>query len=190
MSTTFASLGVPESIAAALSDRGIDEPFPIQVATIPPGLAMVAGDHAATTPQPGDAAGWTCGARSDVEDEPPTCTEGAPLHLVLTFQDCWDGVHLDAVDHRSHVAYSEGGRCPASHPVHLPQIMVSVTFPIWGDGHDLRLASGSVLGAHGDFLNAWHAAGLQREIDACIHRNAVCDLASNRGEEPLFSFGE
>ena len=39
MSTTFASLGVPEAIAAALADRGITEPFPIQAATIPPALA-------------------------------------------------------------------------------------------------------------------------------------------------------
>lgn len=37
--TTFASLGVPEAIATALANRGIDAPFPIQVATIPPALA-------------------------------------------------------------------------------------------------------------------------------------------------------
>lgn len=178
---------VPIGIAAYYrAAPGVDRH---QVQTIPTGLAMIAGDHEATGPQPGDAAGWTCGARSDVEDAPPTCTEGAPLHLVLTFQDCWDGVHLDAVDHQSHVAYSADGRCPTSHPVHIPQVMVSVTFPVWGDGHDLRLASGSVYSAHGDFLNAWHEEGLQREVSACIGRNAVCDLASNRGEEPLFAFG-
>jgi superfamily II DNA/RNA helicase len=39
MSTTFASLGVPEAIATALANRGIDAPFPIQAATIPPALA-------------------------------------------------------------------------------------------------------------------------------------------------------
>jgi superfamily II DNA/RNA helicase len=39
MTTTFASLGVPEHIAAALERRGITEAFPIQVATIPDGLA-------------------------------------------------------------------------------------------------------------------------------------------------------
>jgi hypothetical protein len=31
--------------------------------------------------------------------------------------------------------------------------------------------------------NAWDPVGLQREIDMCIHRGAVCDLASNRAEE-------
>ncbi len=39
MSTTFASLGVPDAIARTLADRGIDEPFPIQAATIPDALA-------------------------------------------------------------------------------------------------------------------------------------------------------
>ena len=39
MSTTFASLGVPDAIARTLADRGIDEPLPIQAATIPDALA-------------------------------------------------------------------------------------------------------------------------------------------------------
>ena len=38
MSTTFASLGVPEEIARRLAKRGIDAPFPIQAATIPDAL--------------------------------------------------------------------------------------------------------------------------------------------------------
>ena len=63
----------------------------------------------------------------------------------------------------------------------------SVMFPISGEGHDLSLASGSIHSAHGDFLNAWDADGLGREIDQCIRRDVVCDLASNREEEPLFT---
>jgi superfamily II DNA/RNA helicase len=39
MTTTFAALGVPADIARALAKRGITEPFPIQAATIPDGLA-------------------------------------------------------------------------------------------------------------------------------------------------------
>jgi superfamily II DNA/RNA helicase len=39
MTTTFASLGVPEATVAALDRRGITTPFPIQVATIADGLA-------------------------------------------------------------------------------------------------------------------------------------------------------
>jgi superfamily II DNA/RNA helicase len=39
MTTTFASLGVPDAITRALAGRGIDEPFPIQAATIADALA-------------------------------------------------------------------------------------------------------------------------------------------------------
>jgi len=104
----------------------------------------------------------------------------------VTFPDCWDGVRIDSPDHRSHVAYSRRGRCPDAIPMHVPQLTVAVTFPIDGDGHDLRLASGPVDTVHGDFLNAWDPAGLAREVSMCIGRNAVCDLASNRQESPLF----
>lgn len=39
MTTTFAQLGVPSQLAAALADQGITEPFPVQTATIPDALA-------------------------------------------------------------------------------------------------------------------------------------------------------
>jgi superfamily II DNA/RNA helicase len=39
MTTTFASLGVPPGLVAALSASGIDQPFPIQSLTIPDALA-------------------------------------------------------------------------------------------------------------------------------------------------------
>ncbi|WP_421119032.1 DUF1996 domain-containing protein [Aquihabitans daechungensis] len=158
------------------------EPFPF-------GLALIAGDQTATTPQAGEATGWTCGSRTHLSDDPPVCPATAPLHLVLTFQDCWDGAYLDSEDHQSHATYSRNGICPATHPVHIPQLTASIRFPIWGEGHDLRLASGNIYSAHGDFLNAWQPRGLQREIDGCIKRGVVCDLASNREEEDLFASG-
>ncbi len=156
------------------------------VRPFPFGLALVAGDATATTRRPGEAAGWTCGSSSRLDGSAPECPASAPLHLVVTFPDCWDGEHLDAVDHHAHAAYSARGRCPASHPVHVPQLTVSVNFTVSGGGHDLRLASGNLFSAHADFLNGWEPAGLAREVDGCIHRNAVCDLGSNREEEPLF----
>jgi len=39
VSSSFALLGVPEQLCAALSRRGIDAPFPIQAATVPDALA-------------------------------------------------------------------------------------------------------------------------------------------------------
>jgi hypothetical protein len=163
---------------------GVD---PTHVEPMPLGLALIAGDQTATEPQPGEATGWTCGTTTSISDDPPTCPEGAPLHLILTYQDCWDGTYLDSEDHSSHAAYSEDGECPTTHPVHIPQLSVSIAFPVWGEGHDLALASGSIYSAHGDFLNGWDQDGLAREVNGCIHRRAICDLASNRTEDPLFS---
>lgn len=165
---------------------GID---PKSVKTMPTGLALIAGDQTATEPQAGEATGWTCGSQTTLSDDPPTCPASAPLHLVLTFPDCWDGRFIDSEDHRSHVDYSTEGTCPAAHKVSIPQLTMSIKFPIFGGGHDLRLASGNIYSAHGDFWNAWDPSGLEREIRSCIRRGAVCDLASNREEEPLFSDG-
>lgn len=176
---------VPEQLNAYYrAAPGID---PADVVPFPFGIAIITGDMMSTVPQAGEASGWTCGTSSKVTDEVPECPASAPLHLVLTFQDCWDGVHLDSVDHKSHVAYSNDGACPDSHPVNLPQLTVTVEFPIFGPGHDLSLASGNMFSAHGDFFNAWDPDGLAREVDACIGRDVVCDLVSNRREEPLFS---
>ncbi len=38
MTTTFADLGVPDRLVAALAARGIEEPFPVQALTIPDAL--------------------------------------------------------------------------------------------------------------------------------------------------------
>ena len=177
---------VPQDLSAYYrAAPGVD---PKKVVPYPFGLAMLAGDQMATTPQPGEAAGWTCGSRSEITDVPPICDSSAPLHLVLTFPDCWDGVHADSEDHISHVAYSADGTCPKGYPKHVPQLTLSIRFPVYGDGHELTLASGNIFSAHGDFFNAWEPAGLEREVDHCIRRGAVCDLASNREEEALFSY--
>ena len=176
---------VPRSIAAYYrAAPGID---PVSVQTMPTGLALIAGDQTASEPQAGDATGWTCGSNTVLSDDPPGCDVSAPLHLVVTFQDCWDGEHLDSEDHQSHVAYSSAGRCPVGYGVSIPQLTMAVAFPIFGPGHQLALASGSIYSAHGDFWNAWDPKGLQREVAACIRRGSVCDLASNRDEDPIFA---
>lgn len=164
---------------------GID---PTKVVAFPDGLKMLAGDPFAdgSSAASVEAAGWTCGARTDLLAEPPSCPATAPLAMVLTFPDCWDGEHADVVGHRDHMTYSRNGACPSTHPVSVPQLTVSITFPISGPGHDLRLASGSVHSAHGDFFNGWDSSALKEQIRICIHRRLVCELASNRQEESLF----
>jgi hypothetical protein len=101
----------------------------------------------------------------------------------VTFPDCWDGHHLDSDDHRSHVAHSHGGRCPADHPVPIPQLIFEVHYPVTGDPGGLELASGGVLGVHADFLNAWDEDALAREVHACLNGGHVCGVVSNRATD-------
>jgi Domain of unknown function (DUF1996) len=174
------------SVAYYRAAPGVD---PTRLEPYPPGLAVVAGDMTATEPLSPDLAGWACGVSSRHSAAPPECPESAPLRAVITFPDCWDGERTDSPDHAGHMANSDGGVCPGSHPVHVPQLTFAVLYPIAGPGHELRLASGSTYGVHADFLNAWDQPALAAEIRHCLHRDLVCGLASNRGEEPLFAHG-
>lgn len=159
---------------------GVD---PTTLATIPAGLMMIAGDATAQGPQAIEDAAWTCGSSSDLQTAPPTCPADAPLRARMTFADCWDGRHLDAADHRSHVARSIDGRCPRDHPVVMPQLTLTVRYPVSGGGHELSLASGPTYTVHADFLNAWDEHELTSRIDLCLHRGVVCSVASNRAED-------
>lgn len=124
-------------------------------------------------------AGWGCGLRPRrLRAAPPTdCNDRALLTLQLRFPDCWDGRNLDSPDHRSHVARSVDGACPASHPVLMAELQVSVSWPVIGaDGGEVSLASGAVQGAHGDFLNGWDPAALAAHVELCIHAKANCTI--------------
>lgn len=165
---------------------GVD---PRSVVPFPFGMELIAGDQTTSTAADMDeAAGWTCGSSTRLGTEPPDCPVTAPLHMVLTFPDCWNGTDVRSDDFRSHAAYSDHGTCPDGYPVHVPQLTMAIKFPITGPGHELRLASGNVHSAHGDFINSWDMEGLTREVRQCIHREAVCDLVSNRAEDgPFFA---
>jgi hypothetical protein len=156
---------------------GVD---PSTVETYPFGLKMIGGDQAASAPQSLDVVAWACGTGSVRQPTPPACPEGRPLRLLVSFPDCWDGVHLDSDDHVSHMARSADGACPASHPVAVPQLLLAIGYPVTGGGHELSLASGSLLTGHADFLNGWDEQKLATEVADCIHGGVTCGVVSNR----------
>ncbi len=100
--------------------------------------------------------------------------------MIVTFPDCWNGTDLRSANLRSHVAYSHAGSCDAAHPVPIPQLTLTISYPITGGGHDLRLASGDTITAHADFLNAWDEDKLAGEVEMCLHRGVVCNITSGR----------
>ncbi|KAK0199439.1 hypothetical protein DFS33DRAFT_233960 [Desarmillaria ectypa] len=98
----------------------------------------------------------------------------------LHFPACWDGVHVDSSDHKSHVAFLsqlDNGNCPSTHPIGLMKLFYEITWNIhdfagrWSesDGWPFVYAHGDPTGYgwHGDFQNGWDVNALQRAIDQC-----------------------
>jgi hypothetical protein len=141
-----------------------------RVQAFPAGLKVVAGDAHAVSPQPLAVAYWNCGAAAGVRPQStvPTCpdTRGSSLRLHVRFPNCWDGQSLDSPDHKSHMAYSQAGACPAGHPVAVPAIEVIFRYPIAGDS-SVYLASGGQFSGHADFFNAWNDERLTELVQHC-----------------------
>jgi hypothetical protein len=151
-----------------------------RVLPFPSGLRVVAGSATARTGQFG-VVQWLCDDQH-VGGSPttiPRCGD-QPVTLRIAFPGCWDGRRLDSPDHRAHMAYHATGgrvgilgRCPSSHPVHVPELTVNVTYPMH-DGAGVALASGSVVGAHADFFNAWQPAALRAQVDRALNGGMAC----------------
>ena len=164
-----------------------------EMRAFPAGLRMIAGDAHAVRPQSTKIVYWTCGGRAvqtRPSATPPEHCGVLPglrarvrignrtsviqmrsksfLELHVVFPDCWDGKHLDSADHKSHMAYSRLYVCPASHPVKVPRIRLSIRYPI-RSGTNVTLASGGQLSGHADFFNAWDERALTRLVDDCFH---------------------
>src|SRR5215212_7041896 len=141
------------------------------VRAFPPGFRMIAGTSTATTAQPLQVTFWNCrtfGEASAPSSTIPTCATGArsALNLHVNFPSCWDGTSLDSADHRSHLAYAAGRRCPATHPVAVPAISLIVHYPSVNPA-TAELASRGQFSGHGDFVNALD----QQKLEQLVQRN-------------------
>lgn len=158
-----------------------------QFRDFPNGLRMIAGartdglavDPAASRPDGGSGLvwGWKCEGSSSTNSI-PSCPAGTNLVGVIRFPYCWDGVHLDSADHRSHLRYGVNntwGPCPSGW-VHIPEVTEMVRYgnptggtDRWSLSSDMMSpsgASGSTL--HADWYGAWDN-GIQRTwSDACL----------------------
>lgn len=149
------------------------------VRPFPAGLRYVVGSPAATLDEfknsPGHVEGFECGNSTDNWDIPASCTAGSQLNVRFQAPSCWDGIHLDTPDHKSHMAYPVVGVCPADHPVAVPMIEFKMAWPVSGDMSQVHFASGRGYSFHYDVYNAWDAPTLAALTSHCINGGLQCD---------------
>ena len=146
------------------------------VRPFPKGFRMIVGSPRYTsTAQFGGY--WSCGNSGRRPDFVTDCsrTSGDRMIVRLTSPSCWDGVHLDSVDHVSHVVYPVKGACPADHPVAVPMLEFKVPYPIKGTTGAYRLASGGSFTFHYDVVELWDDATLAALVHHCINGGLQCD---------------
>jgi hypothetical protein len=114
---------------------------------------------------------WRCGRGNDSDRAPRQCSNNV-LGVRFTFPDCSNG-NLDSPNHMAHMAYSsriDGEiRCPSSHPIPVPVLVMNVTFPLPTSQGPVRLSSGKPSTAHADFFNTWVQGELKRLVSHCIN---------------------
>lgn len=183
---------------------GVDDLDAIQ--TIPLGLKMIAGNHMGQPGMEQDSAmvRWHCQSWESSDASNPRWSSSIPeciapdrLRMDIFFPSCWNGVDLDASDHKSHMAYPvdslspAGMICPESHPVPIMRVSFHYAFGVKPEVYDplsrssrgWRLASDMYqvstqepggMSLHGDWFNAWHPEALQAILDNCIKGELDC----------------
>jgi hypothetical protein len=134
-----------------------------RVSSFPADLKMVAGNPTARRAQQPNIASWGCGGigTSKRSATVPACKRDDTLELRVRFPDCWNGRTSDSADHKSHMAYAVAGRCPSSHPVAVPTLLVVLLYP---PVPKTAILSSGRFATHADFMNGWDANALQKLV--------------------------
>jgi len=177
-------------------DRKNCDTAPVPLA-FPYGFRMVAGDPTRRSYNASDksneAVQMIClgaGPGGDFKALPPHHCD--TIRAEVFFPSCWDGVHLDTPDHKSHVAYPSGGAydsgvCPESHPKALFSIFFEFFFQTT-KFTDIKFAfangDATGYGYHGDFIMGW----TDRDLLQTAHRDCVgpsnCPKLGNQPRAP------
>ena len=144
------------------------------VQPFPAGFRLVVGSAKATSNAEFTGT-WTCGG-DEFTEIPPSCPDGSSLIVRLKAPSCWDNVHLDTTDHKSHMAYPVNGVCPSTHPVALPMLQLKVPYKLpGGNTSGLAFASGPGYTFHYDFMNGWDQARQAQVIAHCVNGGRQCN---------------
>ncbi|WP_344615807.1 DUF1996 domain-containing protein [Dactylosporangium salmoneum] len=172
----------PKAVVVYYGSRLSD---PTGTVPFPQGFRMIAGDAKLQQATPAGSVNqfYCAGPGGEVgrsaDGNWPLCAPGATLMFQLVFPDCWDGVHLDSPDHKSHVAYTYNGACGGAYPVAIPSISFLLAYPASGTADGFTLSSGMASSIHGDAFLAWDNAAQGHRVKNCIVQKAKCNTAGD-----------
>ena len=166
---------------------------PGQYITQPPkGLRMIAGNSKSTSADTSSGR-YSCLTPSNGTGTPwtktiPICSVGTTLLMQIGFPQCWDGVNLDSPNHKDHMAEANpalttANKCPASHPIGIPQIAQTISYTVTADNQtkNWRLASDNYAtstaggySAHADWVNGWDTTIMAGWIKNCLNKDLDC----------------
>ncbi len=165
---------VPNTTVTFYYKSGVTDYRTVQ--PFPAGFRELVGDM--KTPDAASFGGyWDCGNKGGTTKEiPASCPQGNVLIVRYMAPSCWDGIHLDTPDHKSHMAYPVGGVCPAGHPVAVPMLQAKVAYKLTdGVTKGLVYSSGPSFSFHYDFMNGWNQARLDYLVKYCIDGGRQCN---------------
>jgi hypothetical protein len=184
------SNGTPLALTAATFyyKSGYNGISPSEINPLPAGLRMFAGNPKGNSPETAGGT-WSCeNVPAGVQAPPvstsiPNCPVGSDIRMNLSFPQCWDGVNLDSPDHRSHMSYTVGGRCPTTHPVAIPELSYHIIYPVkvanapllWrlsSDNYATNLPGG--FSNHGDWINGWKSEFMNAFVKGCDQAARDC----------------
>jgi hypothetical protein len=154
---------------------------PTRTVPFPQGFRMIAGDAKLQVPTPrGSVNQFYCAGPGgetgrSADGNWPVCAPTADLMFQLVFPDCWDGVHLDSPDHKSHVRYTYDGTCSGDYPVAIPSISFVIAYRTSGTSAGFELASKMASSMHGDVFLAWDDTALGQRVKDCVAQKAKCN---------------
>lgn len=136
---------------------------PERVSAFPPDLKIVAGNPMARKAQPKSIVSWSCGGVGSSRRFAlvQACTEDETLELRVQFPSCWNGKNADSPNHKRHMAYAKAGRCPSTHPVAVPTLIIVLLYP---PIPRTAAPSSGRFAAHADFMNGWDQNALERLV--------------------------
>jgi hypothetical protein len=123
------------------------------------------------------------------------CLKNCPggIRATVIFPSCWNGKDLDSPDHKSHVAYSNGGglgtpNCPSTHPVAIPQVMYEIMWDTGRYKNDKWYGNGKQPFVY-SFGDGWVVLPSYIAITARIHVLTLLRDSTGFGQHGDYLFG-